>query len=304
MVDWPGDLGPNGDSVPLRLAGTLHALVLEGIDETLSSVYPPNHTDISDNALWSAVEGAIERNGIFVSQRLKNAPQTNEVRRSNILLPGFMEITEVTGLSNFVMSEVGASAGLNLIWDKYFYTLAGEKWGDETSRIHLEPDWSGRPPIFHDIKVTGRAGCDLNPLLLDDEPQRRRLMSYVWPDQEDRISRTKSAIELYRKSGATVKPTDAIPWLKQRLSERYEGSVHVIYNTIAWQYLPAEKQKEGHTLIQSAGEKATPEAPLAWLSFEADGNEPGAVLKLTIWPSGEKRELARADFHGRWVKWL
>ena len=41
LFDWPGDLSPRGASVPLRLAGALHALVLRG-DAALRAVYPPS----------------------------------------------------------------------------------------------------------------------------------------------------------------------------------------------------------------------------------------------------------------------
>ncbi|MEM7710731.1 MAG: DUF2332 domain-containing protein, partial [Pseudomonadota bacterium] len=35
---------------------------------------------------------------------------------------------------------------------------------------------------------------------------------------------------------------------------------------------------------------------------EADGGR-GAAVTLTTWPSGEVRDAARADFHGRWIDW-
>ncbi|MBL4666515.1 MAG: DUF2332 family protein [Sneathiella sp.] len=274
------------------------------MDKNLAALYPPNSDKYEDQDLWVAIKNAIDRNMKFALERLQSAPQTNEVRRSGILVPGFMEIAEVTGLSKFVMSEVGASAGLNLIWDAYSYTLAGKAWGDETSGIHLQPEWEGDHPKFSEITVIGREGCDLFPINLEDEQQCRRLQSYIWPDQEDRMRRTQGAIELFKKSAETVKAEDAIPWLKRRLDERHNGMVHVVYNSIAWQYLPEDSQKAGMALLQKAGEQATPDAPLAWLSLEADGKGPGAALMLTVWPAGETRELARGDFHGRWVKWF
>ena len=38
---WPGDIGPKGASLPLRLASALHALVLNGQSAQLRTVYPP-----------------------------------------------------------------------------------------------------------------------------------------------------------------------------------------------------------------------------------------------------------------------
>jgi hypothetical protein len=94
-----------------------------------------------------------------------------------------------------------------------------------------------------------------------------------------------------------------VDWLKTRLSKRFSGSTHVIFHTIAWQYLPKSLQEQGEQLIAEAGQQATHDAPLARLSLEADGGHDGASLTLQIWPTGQKQEIGRADFHGRWVKW-
>ncbi len=57
-------------------------------------------------------------------------------------------------------------------------------------------------------------------------------------------------------------------------------------------------------MIERAGEKATGEAPLAWLSMENDGSDnAGAALNLRLWPGDHRIDLGRADFHGRWVDW-
>ena len=106
------------------------------------------------------------------------------------------------------------------------------------------------------------------------------------------------------ESGLKVEKADAIDWLRQRLATPRPGMAHVIYHTIAWQYLPPALKAEGEALIADAGSRATLDAPLARLQLEADGKPEGAAILLTLWPTGETREIGRADFHGRWVKWL
>jgi hypothetical protein len=129
------------------------------------------------------------------------------------------------------------------------------------------------------------------------------MLSYIWADQADRLARTRSALDLAARHQLHIERADAIDWLKTRLAESFAGSTHVVFNTIAWQYLPAALQEEGEKLIAEAGERATPDAPLARLQLEADGKPDGAGLTLQVWPSGEKQEVGRADFHGRWVDW-
>lgn len=303
IVNWPGDVSPYGDSIPLRLAGALHGVVLEGLDAGLAAVYPPNHHEVSDTQLWAAIKTTIEQHSDYILKRLESAPQTNEVRRAGMLVPGLFEVAQKTAMQNFVMSELGASAGLNLFWDKYFYQFEGKNWGVESAKTRLNPDITGQLPEFVDLNVVSRAGCDLNPIDLTDQKQQILLLSYLWPDQGERIIRTREAIKLATQNDIHVEASDAVDWLKERLDQYHADAVHVVYHTIAWQYFPDDKKREGEALLNQAGKKATDNAPLAWLRLEADGQTPGAALTLTLWPSGETRILARGDFHGRWLSW-
>jgi hypothetical protein len=300
ILDWPGNPDGTGDALALRLAGTLHALVRAGGDPALSAVYPP-HT-VEDDTLWAAVEAALRRDEAFILDRLKSAPQTNEVRRSSALLPGFLTVAALTD-KPLVLSEVGASAGLNLQWDRYAYRLGDTSWGHASS-VNLAPRWEGPPPPQAAIEVAERAGCDLNPLDPSSKDDRLRLFSYIWADQQDRLDRTAAALAMAAESGLRVEKADAIDWLRHRLATPRRDMTHVIYHTIAWQYLPPALKAEGEALIAEAGTRATDDAPLARLQLEADGKPEGAAMLLTLWPTGETREIGRADFHGRWVKWV
>jgi hypothetical protein len=300
ILAWQGDPSPSADSVPLRIAGCLHALVLEGRSPALAAAYPPNGTD--DDTLWSAIHTAETDHAAFILERLGSAPQTNEVRRSGALLPGFLLLGGIFD-KPLILSEVGASAGLNLQWDRYRYDLGARPFGDASSPVLIAPEWRGNPAPSGDITVTARAGCDLNPVNAADPAHRLRMLSYIWADQSDRLERTAAALDIAVRENLTVDKADAIDWLEMRLAATYPGQTHVIFHTIAWQYLPGALQDKGNALIAEAGRRATPDAPLARLSLEADGKHDGAALTLQIWPSGETNEIGRGDFHGRWVDW-
>lgn len=301
ILGWRGDPSPSADSVPLRIAGCLHALVLEGRNDTLATVYPPSTVD--DDTLWSAIRDAETSDAAFILDRLKSAPQTNEVRRSGALLPGFLLIGEMSG-KPLILSEIGASAGLNLQWDRYRYDLGTRPFGDPGSPVLIAPEWRGNPAPSGSITVAARAGCDLNPVNAFDPAHRLRMLSYIWADQTERLTRTASALDIAAREHLEIEQADAIDWLTDRLAEPHPGAVHVIYHTIAWQYLPTALREKGETLIADAGARATSDAPLARLSLEADGGPDGAALTLQVWPTGEKKEIGRGDFHGRWVDWL
>lgn len=296
-ADWPGDLGPSAISMPLRIAGGLHALVLAGEDRALAAAYPPN--TVSDAALLRAVLDAFERHEAFLLRWIESPPQTNEVRRSAVIVPAAHWIAARHPLP-FMTSELGASAGLNLNWDRFAVQAGAVRYGPADAAVSLAPDWTGPVPEPAQVTVSDRAGIDLNPLDLADPAQARRLFAYLWPDQPHRIALTRAAMAVQQ---TPVTKGDAIAWLGPRLASQPNDTLHLIYHTIAWQYFPARAQAEGTALIEAAGARATPGKPLAWLGFEADGAGDGAAITLRVWPGNLRVDLGRADFHGRWVRW-
>ena len=301
VLGWPGDPSNRADALPLRLAGALHGLVVEGRDPGLAAVYPPHAVD--DAALWQAVTAALATHAPFILARLDGPPQTNETQRSAALAPGFLTVAALTGLP-LATSEIGASAGLNLLWDRFAYAFGAAAWGDPASPVRIAPDWQGPPPPLPAATVAERAGCDRAPPDLGREADRLRLLSFVWADQTERMARTAAAIELARAAGVRVEPADAADWLAARLATPRPGRAHVVYHSIVWQYLgAADAGPHPRAASTPPAPAPPPDAPLAWLRMEGDGLEPSAAVTLTLWPGGETRLLGRADFHGAWVRW-
>lgn len=299
LLDWPGDLSPIGQSIPLRLAGALHGLVLEGRAPELAAVYPPNTA--TDAELWTQIKAACLRHEAQVMVWLDSPPQTNEVRRASALITAATLLRTKTGLP-LVVSELGASAGLNLSFDRFAMQAGGRVYGTADSPVQLAPDWTGPLPLLEPIEITQRAGVDLQPIDAQAPDGALRLLAYLWPDQPERIARTRAAIGL---SDTVPDQSDAVDWLETRLRTPHPGAVHLIYHTIAWQYFPEAVQARGEAVLAAAGAKATPEAPLARLSMEADNQSPGAALHMTLWDGGPRSgaviPLGRIDFHGQWL---
>lgn len=292
---WDGDVGPRGQSVPLRLAGALNALHLQG-HPVLGAVYPPQ--SVSDDTLWNAISETLTSEEAHIHHWLDSAPQTNEVRRSAILIPLGHLLAERFGLP-IRTSELGASGGLNLHWDAYGLALGETCYGAQKPALTLSPAWSGPLPPTARPDVVERAGVDLNPLDPTNSDHALRLQAYLWPDQPDRMALTRAAIKV---ATTPVTQGDAIDWLKERLVHQ-AGQLHLIYSTVAWQYFPDDKKAEGVRIVAEAGAKATQMTPLAWFGMENDGGERGSALTLRLWPGDLRIDLGRADFHGRWVDW-
>lgn len=304
LPEWPGD--PLADAVPLRLAGALHALVLGAQAPALAALYPP-YVERFDSARATPVLHAVfARHDLHMRAFLAGAPQTNEPQRSAVLLGGYALIAQAHGLP-LALREVGASAGLNLLWDRYGYKLGEDRFfGPPRSPVQLTSDWRGSPPTLPEqIEVADRRGCDLVPLSLLDPASTLRLTAYVWPEQRARLARLQAAIGLARRAGVAVVAADAAVWAEQQLADLRPGRTTVFCHSICWQYMSAATQTRLHAAIDAAGARASDQAPLAWLSFEPPASDPvGPELRLTLWPGGEQRRLAHAHPHGDWVEWF
>ena len=275
---WQGDIGPNGASLPLRLAAALHALVLTGQAAQLRTNYPPHQT--SDNQLFKAVQTTMPHHHIFIDNWLSYPPQTNEVARSAEFIPTAMWLQQHHQLP-ICLSELGASAGLDLGFDHFALTVSRHRFGPGQPVLHLTPDWHGPVPTGIWPHITERRGVDFNPLDPRRPEDATRLTAYLWLDQPKRIAFTHATIAHH---SAVINTGDAIDWLAHRLEHPRVGQLHLIYHTIAWQYFPRSQQARGRALLAHAGAQATKHAPLPWLSIEADTTgQSGAAIRLRLW---------------------
>jgi hypothetical protein len=294
LFAWEGDLSGSGQSVQLRLAGALHALVLTG--DPLGRVYPP--AEATDDELWAAVDRALHDRADRVLDWLDRPPQTNEVRRSAVLIAAASWLAAQVGLP-IRLWELGASAGLNLMFDRYALDAAGHRRGPAVAALTLAPEWHGPPPPDAPLRVIGRRGVDLAPIDPQSADGRLRLLAYLWPDQPERRALTEAAVAL---AEAPVDRGDAIAWLAPRFRPE-DGVLGICCHTVAWQYFPPETRAQGEEVLAAAGARARPKAPLARIAMEADGKGPGAAISVQLWPPGDVVELGRAEFHGRWIDW-
>jgi hypothetical protein len=302
ILNWAGDARVTADSVPLRLAGACHALVRRG--HPLAALYPP-HALPSSDALWAQLENILVNEQELLTRYLSSPPQTNEVMRSAVLMCGFLEISRQTGMP-LSLIELGASAGLNQIPDLHYYQFGDASWGDLCAKIMMSPEWRGAPfPAANaSLKIIARCGVDQAPIDLDSEDARERLMSYVWPDQRDRLDRLVSAIALSRDFGIKITAGDAAEWLEGFPASGENHQCRVIFHSIFWSYLPIATQTRLVAQIEKMAAHATHKAPLAWLRYEISASaQTHQDLRLKIWPGGEDRLLGYAHAHGAFIDW-
>ncbi|GIW42505.1 MAG: hypothetical protein KatS3mg076_3082 [Candidatus Binatia bacterium] len=289
-------------AVVLRLLGGVHALVLSGEEKELARFFPSAGGGPGEG-VEEAFLDCVGRNVEFLRRKIREPVQTNEVGRSAALLGGFLEIARRTRLPLRCL-EIGASAGLNLWWDRYRYELGPYRWGDPASSVRLTARWAGPPPPLESrVEVAARAGCDPAPVDLRDPAARLRLESFVWPDQVERFSVLRAAIAHASANPPAVEKAPGSQWLSRVLLPLPRGLATVVYHSIVWWYLGEEERQKIAEILARAASEASASAPLAWLRLEHFTSERPDLL-CTFWPGGEEKTLARAHPHGFEVEWL
>lgn len=296
LLEWPGD--PQADALALRVAGALHRAVLENADPELGRAYRAHRIAPAQ------ADAALARQQDRLAEYLQSPPQTNDPQRAAVLLGGFQVIAARTHRP-LAICEIGASAGLNQVWDAYSYIFETWRWClREPAPLTLRAEWQGGTPPLAPLEVHSRAACDIAPIDLGDEAQCRRLLSYIWADQDARLRRVAAAIAYARAQKVAVERRDAGAFIERQLAARPDNAAFVLYHSIVWQYIPQAEQRAITRAMKQAGRNASEAAPLAWLAFEPGDARDGADLTLTLWPGGKSTRLAEGDYHGRWVRWL
>lgn len=299
---------PVAAALALRVAGAFHRRALNDVDGALAAIYPTcggnGAGTMDDEALCALLLRDLQADQRHYQAYLESPPQTNEVGRSGVMIGGYLTIASETRLPLDVC-EIGASAGLNLGFDKFYYELGGVAYGDARSPVKLAPDWHGSPPpVDVPLSVRSRSACDIAPLNVHDLEAQRRLESYIWGDQHERMARLRGAIALACGLGVTVVPESADRFVARALQSRKSGSCCVIAHTVMWQYMPTAMRNSIERMIYEAGAQSTSEAPVAWLRLEPKDLAGPPSLQLRIWPGDGERDLAIAHPHGASVKWL
>ena len=262
VLGWPADPSPTADNLPARLCEALHYLARRGDARALGQVYPPAPAPQSD-ALWTVVQAALEKHAATILAWLEIPPQTNELGRPAVLMSGLLTIAARFGMPVRLL-ELGSSAGLNLVLDRYGYDLGGCRVGDRGSPLQWKPRWTGPPPSYAAVRIIARQGVDLRPA--DVSKDGEKLLAYVLADQPERRARLEAALAIAVADPPPVDRGDAAEWLEQVLpAQPRVGAVRVIMHSMALQYFSAEAQRRITRLIEQCGRDASPEAPLAWL---------------------------------------
>jgi hypothetical protein len=224
--------------------------------------------------------------------------QTNEAARCATLLPALAQLP-----GPLALIEVGASAGLTLLFDRYTYdygdlVIAGSD--PEAPTLHC--GLRGPVPVPARVpEIAWRAGLDLNPLDVSSDDDVHWLSCLLWPGEGDRAERLALAVASARRSPPVIQRGDLLTDLPALVAQAPAGATVVVYHSAVLAYVAPEDRERFASTVRGLG--------VTWFSNEAPGVVPGVPLDgrddgTFVLARDGATALARTDGHGDWVEWL
>ncbi len=229
---------------------------------------------------------------------LARRTQTNEVGRCATLLPALGQLP-----GPLALLEVGTSAGLCLLLDRYAYDYDGHRVGPADAELLLSCSPRGPVPLPASIpEVVWRAGVDLHPIDVNDAEEVRWLEALVWPDQPERLARLRTAVRIARRQPPRIVDGNLLAELLPLAAEAPAEATLVVFHSAVLIYLSLADRQEFAASVRSLG--------AVWLSNEAPGVLPGlptAALptdeRSFVLGQGGSTVLALTAPHGGWLDW-
>ena len=308
LLDLAGTARPDQPAGLLLLAA-VHYLLLrnEGPMPPIAGFYPDVAGGVvrTGDPVPAFRRFCLERRGEIRALVASRRVQTNEVGRSACLLPAFALASEMARDRPLALVEVGASAGLNLLFDHYAYDYGdGVMRGDAAATVRISCSLLGKaiPPLPEAMpEVASRVGVDLDPVDVREPDARLWQRALIWPEHTTRAENLRHALEIAQETPPPVVGGDALALLPSILDSIPRDAVPCVFHTHAvYQFAPEDRERLYALLV----ERAAPRDLVLRIGMEP--SEAGhSVLTFSIYRHSRAAEqrLADCDYHGAWLAW-
>jgi hypothetical protein len=235
---------------------------------------------------------------------LSRTTQTNEPARCAVLLPLLAGLPQPLALL-----EVGASAGLCLLPDRYAYdygtAMLEPAIKGACAPPVLECRASGAVPIPRALPtIAWRAGIDLNPIDVKAPAETAWLETLVWPGQEQRVERLRAALAIARAEPPRIVKGNLLTDLAALMNEAAEQATLVVFHTATLAYVvsKADRERFAQAMRQSRAVWISNEVPSVFpdLAKAAPPAPRRGLFLLAI----DDRAVAWTGSHGESIDWF
>ncbi|MFJ3248469.1 DUF2332 domain-containing protein [Streptomyces sp. NPDC086782] len=296
-----------GQPAPNMLLGAVHHILRRGTSHPLRPYFSGREPLAQEQAAELLVDFCrrhaeqIER---IISTR---SVQTNEVNRCAVLLPAFAALQASLDERPVRIVDVGASAGLNLLWDRYTYRYDDQVLrlpGSDPSTVLTCEVRGGVPPLALDAaRFVQPIGIELSPVDLTDSEATEWLVSLTWPEQAERQRALHTALALAAEDPPTVIAGRAQEHLAQMVADTpadqhlcfvFSWSIYQIFGS------PGGRERLAETLTELSRQR-----PIHEISIGHFGHNTPRMI-LASYDNGESRSavVAHCDVYGFWIHWL
>lgn len=296
------------NALPNLFFAAVHLLLLKGEHHQLAAFYPSlNNASRHYDYVYPYFRSFVLEHENEISEIITtHSVQTNEVGRCAILVPAFELVARQAKNRPLALIEIGSSAGLTLLWDRYHYQYgANLQCGDQNSPVQVECLLRGekRPPITNTLpKIASRLGIDLNPIDLNDSENVQWLRALVWPEHQKRARQLEQAIRIARHDPPLIVSGDALELLPSVIDGIPNNVPLCVYQSFTLSLAEGEPRERLKSLLGKASESRS----LFHISLEWAKNSEAPLLTLSslIGRENTERILARGQAHGEWLEWL
>jgi hypothetical protein len=287
----------------------VHALLAEDRAEPLAGYYATvgGTLPAEPRAAGLFREFCLRRRDDLLPLIRSRLTQTNEVRRSALLLPAFAAVAAHAG-KMLALIEIGPSAGLNLNFDRYRYRYGTTEIGDPRSPLLLECEPRGPEPLVKVPAVDWRCGIDLSPLDVGNPADVAWLRALLWPEHTDRLALLESAIVIAKEHPPVLFDGDLFERLRSLVSSVADHSVPCLFATFVLNQFSPEMLSELRALLRELSEgRALYFVVMGFTEFIEPGAQLDGATKVWILRlrngHGECSLSSIANPHGRWIEW-
>ena len=291
---------------PNMLFAAVQYLLLSGLEHPLAGHYPviAGSESLPGPAFPRFRDFCLGHRDRIVELVATRRTQTNVVRRCTCLLPAFALVRGESSLP-LALIDMGASAGLNLNFDRYAYSYRRDgneilRWGPPRARIRLEAELrgsAGLPRLPAAIPVASRDGIDIDPVDPANADRMLWLRALIWPEHVERHQQLMDAAAELEASPIRMHAGDAAELLPDLVESVPREHALVVYSTIAFYQFPRESRSRiADTLAAASAARAV------W-QIAMEGWSP--QLSVTRYREGtrETEMLADVSAHGWWIDW-
>src|SRR5216684_1761790 len=293
------------NALPNLFFAAVHLLLLKGEHHQLAAFYPSlnNSSRYYDYVYPYFRSFVLEHEDEIVEIITTRSVQTNEVGRCAALVPAFELVARQAKNRRLALIEIGSSAGLTLIWDRYHYRYnKGLQCGNPNSPVQVECLLRGekRPPVPNRFpEIASRLGVDLNPVDLNDPENVQWLRALVWPEHQKRADQLELAIQVARHAPPQIVRGDALELLPSLIKRVRNDSQLCIFHSFTLSLASGKPREKLELLLAKASERRN--LFHIWLEWPRNCETP--LLGLASINTGEDYEkiLARCHAHGEWL---